>query len=134
MKHMILNAALALMLAVPQALAQGAGPAETIARQFEAFRADDLDAAFSHASPMIRGIFRTPGNFGMMVRNGYPMVRNPGEVRMLDLREEGGRTIQRVEIIDGKGRVHLLDYDMIETGNGWKINGVRFVEAPPLAA
>ena len=40
---------------------------------------------------------------------------------------------QRVEILDGKGTLYLLDYDMIRTEEGWKINGVRFVESPPLA-
>jgi len=26
-----------------------------------------------------------------------------------------------------------LDYDMVETEEGWKINGVEFVKAPPMA-
>ena len=61
------------------------------------------------------------------------MVRDPGKVRMLDLREEGGRILQRVEILDSKGTLYLLDYEMIEGDDGWKINGVQFVAAPPLA-
>ncbi|MGI3170365.1 DUF4864 domain-containing protein [Pseudooceanicola sp. C21-150M6] len=110
--------------------AQSVGPGDTVLRQFEAFRADDMEQAFSYASPMIKGYFRTPGNFGRMVEQGYPMVRDPGRVRLLDLREEGGKRLQRVEVIDGKGMAHTLDYEMIETEDGWKINGVTFTRAP----
>ncbi|KGM49627.1 DUF4864 domain-containing protein [Pseudooceanicola atlanticus] len=129
---------LALMtsLALTPLQAQQAGPdapGDIVTRQFDAFRTDNLDEAFSYASPMIQFQFQDPQNFGMMVERGYPMVRDPGQVRMLDLREEGGRTVQRVEILDGKGTLYLLDYDMIRTEEGWKINGVRFVESPPLA-
>ena len=126
---------LALMLALAgrPADAQETGPGEIVSRQFDAFRADDLDTAFSYASPMIQGYFRTPEVFGRMVAQGYAMVRNPGQVRLLDLREEAGRLVQRVEVIDRKGVLHLLDYQMIETEEGWKINGVTYVEAPPVA-
>ncbi len=126
--------ALIVLMLAPAAQAQTGGPADVIARQFDAFRADDLDRAFSFASPMIRGMYGTPQNFGLMVERGYPMVRDPGPVRMLDLREEGGKTLQRVEVTDGKGMIHLFDYEMVETENGWKINGVRFIESPPMAA
>jgi hypothetical protein len=37
-------------------------------------------------------------------------------------------------VTDGKGMIHLFDYEMIETETGWKINGVRFIESPPMAA
>lgn len=128
-----LLAILFVILAAWPALAQD-GPGSIVTRQFEAFRADDMPQAFSYASPMIQGYFQTPENFGSMVTQGYPMVRNPGEVKLLDLREEGGRTVQRVQVFDGKGVPYILDYEMIETENGWKINGVRFVDAPPLSA
>jgi len=54
-----------------------------IGNQIEAFLADDFATAFTFASPMIREIFRTPENFGSMVRNGYPMVWRPAEIRYL---------------------------------------------------
>ena len=85
---------LALMtsLALTPLQAQEAGPdapGDIVTRQFDAFRTDNLDEAFSYASPMIQFQFQDPQNFGMMVERGYPMVRDPGQVRMLDLREEG---------------------------------------------
>lgn len=100
---------------------------DTIQNQLEAFQADDFSRAFTFASPTIKGVFGTPENFGAMVRNGYPMVHRPAEVRMLDLREVGGRLWQRVMITDQAGRTHVLDYQMIETAEGWQINAVQLL-------
>ncbi len=97
-----------------------------ISGQIEAFRADDVDTAFEFASPTIQGMFGTPGNFGRMVREGYPMVWRPADVRFSRLGERGGRPVQGVLLTDGAGRVHVLDYEMIEVDGVWRINGVRF--------
>lgn len=102
---------------------------DTIQSQIEAFRADDFATAFSFASPGIQRIFRTPQNFGLMVREGYPMVWRPSEFSFMDLRQERGQTVQRLMIRDGAGRIHVLDYYMIPGENGWFINGVNLVEA-----
>ena len=120
------------LLMTGPARAEG-GMTDVISQQFDAFRSDDLDRAFSYASPMIQGYFRTPENFGQMVEQGYPQIRDPGEIRMMELRTEGGRLIQRLKVFDGNGLPHLFDYEMIETQQGWKINGVRYVGGPPMA-
>ncbi len=106
----------------------------TILNQIEAFKADDFNRAFSFASPVIKGIFGTADNFGMMVRNGYPMVHRPAEVRMLEQRQVAGSTVQRVLITDAQGRGHVLDYQMVETPDGWQINGVTLVPSGGLGA
>ena len=133
MRRFALTLCLALGLALPAA-AQDSPLTQTIERQFEAFRADDFATAFGFASPNIREIFRTPENFGAMVRGGYPMVWRPGSVRYLELREIAGNLWQRVEVTDAQGRTHLLDYQMIETPEGWKINGVQLLKAPEPSA
>jgi hypothetical protein len=119
------------------AVAQGSAPKgaieSVIDRQFQAFRADDFDRAFTFASPTIRSIFGTSDTFGAMVRNGYPMVHRPAGVQFLDLRESDGELWQRVQIRDAQGRFHLLDYQMIETEDGWKINAVNYVPSPGAA-
>ncbi|OWU73254.1 hypothetical protein ATO3_11155 [Marinibacterium profundimaris] len=126
---------LTLILALPTgARAQSADIEATIGAQLEAFKADAFDEAFTFASPTIKGLFRTPEIFGQMVRNGYPMVWRPGAVRYLDLRDEGGRLLQRVEITDARGARHLLEYEMIELEEGWKINGVRLLKAEGFSA
>ena len=105
-----------------------------IGNQIEAFKADDFAGAFEFASPNIRGMFQSPENFGRMVMHGYPMVWRPAEVGFLELREINGNLWQKVQIVDGEGRVYVLDYGMLQTADGWKINGVRILEASQLSA
>lgn len=116
-----------LSLSALPAVAQQDAIQSTILNQIEAFKADDFATAFTFASPVIKGIFGTADNFGMMVRNGYPMVHRPAEVRMLEQRQVSGATVQRVLITDAQGRSHVLDYQMVETPDGWQINGVTLV-------
>ncbi len=103
---------------------------ETIQSQIDAFRADDFATAFSYASPTIKGLFGSPDRFGLMVRNGYPMVWRPDEVQFLGLRQQDGRLWQKVMVVDMAGNRHVLDYQMIETPEGWQINGVHLLPQP----
>jgi hypothetical protein len=118
----------AAFLSLP-ATAQEAPIEGTIRSQIEAFLADDFGTAFGFASPNIQSMFGTPDNFGAMVKNGYPMVHRPSDVRMGELREIEGRLWQKVYVTDAQGRGHVLDYQMIETPDGWKINGVTVLKA-----
>ena len=95
-----------------------------ISNQLEAFQKNDLSSAFSFASPAIKGIFRDPQTFGRMVQTGYPMVWRPAEVRFGGLAAVDGRKIQTVFFTDSGGRLFEATYEMIETGEGWRINGV----------
>ena len=83
---------------------------------------------------MIKAIFRTPEDFGAMVQQGYPMVWRPGEVTYLEQREVAGAIWQKVQIVDGAGRIHILDYQMIQTPEGWQINGVQLLKQPEVSA
>ena len=122
-----------LFLALPAA-AQDAPIRATIEHQLQAFQADDFATAFTFASPNIKAIFGTPENFGRMVSQGYPMVHRPGAVKMLELREVAGALWQRVMITDSAGRTHLLDYQMLETAEGWQINAVQLLQSAGLGA
>jgi hypothetical protein len=102
---------------------------DVIGSQLQAFNDRDVTEAFSYASPMIQGIFREPQNFGMMVQRGYPMVWDNVDVQFLDLREEDGVILQSVMVRGPDGVIHMLDYAMIETPDGWQINGVALVAA-----
>ena len=123
----------ALLLAVP-AWAQDETVESTIRSQIDAFLHDDFPTAFGFASPGIRAMFGTPERFGQMVTQGYPMVHRPADLRLLDSRTEDGRLLQRVEITDGQGRLHLLDYEMLETPDGWRIDGVFLLRSDALGA
>ncbi|MEX5565964.1 DUF4864 domain-containing protein [Pseudophaeobacter sp. 1A16562] len=101
-----------------------------IGAQIEAFRDDDVTRAFGFASPRIRSLFGTPERFGQMVERGYPMVLRPNQVRYLELREVAANLWQRVLITDQDGRLHLLDYQVVEGGTDWKINAVQILKVP----
>lgn len=105
-----------------------------ISRQIQAFRVDDFVTAFTFASPTIQGMVGTPENFAKMVTQGYPMVWRPSQVEFLALRAQEGRLAQRVRIVDEDGLVHVLDYFMIPTEDGWKINGVELLKQEGLNA
>ncbi len=127
------NGLYAVLLAAALALpvqAQEGPIREVIQQQLEAFQADDFARAFTYASPMIQSMFRTPENFGAMVKQGYPMVYRPAQVEMQDLREVAGNLWQRVRVVDQAGAAWFLDYMMIDTPNGWQINAVQILPAP----
>lgn len=101
-----------------------------ISSQIEAFQKDDFETAFTYASPTIKSIFGTPERFGSMVRQGYPMVWRPAEVNFLSTDTIAGQLWQNVLIRDAGGALHILEYQMIEGTEGWKINAVRVRKAP----
>lgn len=105
-----------------------------IDQQLEAFQQDDFAAAMEFASPVLKRYFRTPENFGRMVTQGYPMVWRPGSVRYLENRTVDGQHWQRVMITDEAGVMHVLDYRMQETTEGWRINGVMILDSGDFTA
>jgi hypothetical protein len=128
MRRLLLAAALLLPL---PATADPGAIRGVIDGQIEAFRADDFASAFDFASPNIRRLFGDPGNFGRMVRGGYPMVWRPERLDYLPPEERApGRWDQDVLIEDAAGALHALRYHMLETPEGWRIDGVTFLRTP----
>jgi hypothetical protein len=111
-----------------------AGIESTIQSQIEAFQVDDFATAFTFASPNIKRLFGSPDRFGGMVKNGYPMVHRPSDVQFLELRRQGPLIFQKVLLRDANGAPHVLEYNMIETDQGWQIDGVQLLAAPPIGA
>ena len=133
MRRMFIALVLAVGLALPAA-AQESEIETVIQSQIDAFLRDDFAAAFTYASPTIKRLFGDPGNFGRMVRRGYPMVWRPAEVEFLELEPMGGAMVQRVMIRDASGEIHILAYQMVRTDDGWQINGVRILEGSAFSA
>lgn len=131
---------LAPALFIPAASAQPVSAADeiairrTIEAQMEAFRRDDDAAAFSHASPMIQGMFGTAANFVAMVRTLYAPVHRPRSVDFTDLAEENGALVQKVELIGPDGQPALALYTMVRGPNGWLIDGCRLTASERPAA
>jgi hypothetical protein len=134
MRGFLLGTVAAVLLAGAAAAQDQAAITATIQSQIDAFLADDFETAFTFASPNIKRIFGSSERFGSMVRQGYPMVWRPGAVRYLDLEEKAGGLYQKVLITDEGGVPHLLEYQMIETPEGWQINGVQILRAPEVGA
>ena len=121
--------ALAVVLALPAA-AEESGIEAVISDQLSAFNARDVERAWTHASPMIQGMFGTPENFGRMVRQGYPMVWSNSDARFLERREMAGSLYQRVMVRGPDGSLWILAYEMIEVDGVWRIDGVAILPAP----
>lgn len=105
-----------------------------ISNQMEAFKADDFAEAFTYASPMIQRLFGTSERFGAMVQQGYPMVHRPADIQFLAVEDFGNVKRQKVMVRDAGGVFHVLDYEMIQTPDGWQINGVQLLETRQLGA
>lgn len=122
------------LLATPLAAQDDAAIQGVISSQLQAFNDRDVAAAWSYASPNIKRLFGSESNFGAMVQQGYPMVWDNADVRFGDLRDLSGMLFQRVLIRDAQGALHMLEYQMVETENGWQINGVQLLPAPDVGA
>lgn len=134
MKRLFITLVAASLLGAPSVHAQD-GPIEgVIASQLDAFKADDFVTAYGFASPMIQRLFGSPERFGQMVRQGYPMVHRPADIRYLDATRSASGVTQRIMVRDTDGVFHVLEYQMIEVDGSWQINGVRLVEAPQVGA
>ena len=105
-----------------------------IGNQLQAFNDRDIAEAWQYASPNIKRLFGNPGNFGMMVQQGYPMGWDNADVRFLELRDVAGNLWQKIMIRDAQGNLHVLDYQMVETSEGWQLNGVQLLPAPDVGA
>lgn len=133
MRYFILTLIVALGLS-GAARADEAALRAVISSQIEALLAEDVDRAYSFASPFIQRKFGTPETFGTMVREGYPMVWRPSDVTFLDAEVIAGKLWQSVMLRGPAGKAWIVDYEMVELEDGWKINGVQVREAPEVAA
>lgn len=131
----ILVAVLSFWMAATTAFAQDSDAIEdVIGSQLQAFNNRDVSEAWQYASPNIKRLFGSSDNFGMMVQRGYPMVWDNADVRFLELRDVRGNLWQKVMVRDAQGGLHILDYQMVETADGWQINGVQLLPAPDVGA
>jgi len=105
-----------------------------ISSQIEAFQQDDIETAFTFASPKIQLLFGSPENFGKMVQNGYPMVWRPSDVTFLRQKADGGVVLQEMRFFDADGIGHAFIYEMVDVSGSWKINGVYKIKSNDVSA
>ena len=99
---------------------------DVISEQIAAFQRDDGAAAWSHASPGIRTLYPTPGEFAAMVRKGYAPCYAPRHITFRELLADNtGAPVQMVELVGPDGLVYLAHYRMERQADGsWKISAV----------
>ena len=121
----ILVTALALgVTASAQPAAVAKAVSEPITRQLEAFRRDDYDAAYTFASAEVRQVFDRQG-FERMVKGGYPEIAHStfGFVSRTETAPDG-HVLAHVKIQGANGNSIEALYDMVQEGDGWRVNGV----------
>lgn len=120
--------------AIAPSVISPAGIAEirnVILAQLDAFKADDAVAAFSHAAPNIREIFKTPDMFLYMVRKSYQSVYRPKSFAFEKLETIDGKIVQPVALIGPTGRPETALYVMeLQPDGSWKI-GACIMARPP---
>ena len=96
----------------------------TISSQIEAFKENNIEKAYTFAAPNIQAQFPTPEVFGMMVRNGYPVIWKPKSFKFTKFQDLGNKSIQRVLFQSYDGRLETYDYILEKYDGLWKIAGV----------
>ena len=96
----------------------------TISSQIEAFKENNIKKAYTFAAPNIQAQFPNPDVFGLMVRNGYPVIWRPKNFKFTKFQDLGNKFIQRVLIQSYDGRLETYDYILEKYDDLWKIAGV----------
>ena len=68
----------------------------TISSQIEAFKENNIEKAYKFAAPNIQAQFPNSDVFGLMVRNGYPVIWRPKSFKFTKFQDLGNKSIQRV--------------------------------------
>lgn len=100
----------------------------TIEQQFQAFQADNSEAAFALASPDIQAQFQTAENFMRIVKTDYSPVYRPRSVIFETVTTIQGNITQMVLLLSLEGipirALYLMEKQPDQT---WKINGCFLV-------
>ena len=96
----------------------------TISSQIEAFKENNIKKAYTFAAPNIQAQFSNPEVFGLMVKNGYPIIWRPKSFKFTKFQDLGNKSIQRVLFQSYDGRLETYDYILEKYDDLWKIAGV----------
>lgn len=102
---------------------------EIIRSQIEAFKAGQDAAAYSYASPTIRGFFPDVAIFMDMVKRGYAPVYAPRNYDFGRAKEPSeGVVVQELLVTGPDGKPWTAVYTLVRQEDGaWKINGVQLL-------
>ena len=95
-----------------------------ISSQIEAFKENNIKKAYTFAAPNIQAQFSNPEVFGLMVKNGYPIIWRPKSFKFTKFQDFGNKSVQRVLFQSYDGRLETYDYILEKYDDLWKIAGV----------
>ena len=101
----------------------------TIRSQIDAFKDNDVKKAYTFAAPNIQAQFPNPDVFGLMVRNGYPIIWKPKSYKFTTFKDLGNSCIQRVLFQSFSGSLESYDYILEKNGEVWRIAGVLTIKS-----
>ena len=101
----------------------------TISSQIYAFKENDVKRAYTFAAPNIQAQFPNPDIFGLMVRNGYPIIWKPKSFKFTEFKALGKTCIQRVLFRSYSGSIETYDYILKKNDDQWKIAGVLAINS-----
>lgn len=140
--HALASAILGTAMLFATSIACLAGDAEATARQIisdqiDAFLSDDMDRAYSYASPGIQQMFPTPEIFFQMVKKGYGPVYRPGNFAFgrSEVSADGNSVVQEVLIHAPDGQDWTALYTLQRQPDGsYKISSVQMIKSAPPSA
>ena len=97
---------------------------KVISSQLMAFKEKNIEKAYSFAAPNIQRQFFNAENFGLMVKNGYPVIWKPKSYQFVKFSSNGTRSIQRVLFRSSTDALLTYDYLLEKFSNEWRIAGV----------
>ena len=97
---------------------------KVISSQLMAFKEKNVEKAYSFAAPNIKRQFFNAKNFGLMVKNGYPVIWSPKNYQFVKFSSNGTRSIQRVLFRSSTDALVTYDYLLEKFKNEWRIAGV----------
>ena len=97
---------------------------KVISSQLMAFKEKNVEKAYSFAAPNIKRQFFNAKNFGLMVKNGYPVIWSPKNYQFVKFSSNGTRSIQRVLFRSATDALVTYDYLLEKFKNEWRIAGV----------
>jgi hypothetical protein len=110
---------------------------QIISGQIAAFLDDDMDRAYSYASPGIQQMFPTPEIFFQMVKKGYAPVYRPGNYAFgrSEVSADGSTIVQEVLIHAPDGQDWTAIYTLQRQPDGsYKISAVQMIKSAPPSA
>ncbi|MBL8631480.1 MAG: DUF4864 domain-containing protein [Rhodospirillaceae bacterium] len=101
-----------------------------IEQQLDAIRKDDAERALSFATPTIRTAFRDAATFMALLAKEYAPIIRWDKATFLDLRNKEDHYVQRVKLIDKKGKVAVANYALVKANTGeWFVAGVAIEDS-----